>query len=231
VLIDGGAVTAVRTGAASGVATDLLARPDARVLAIVGTGGQAADQVDAVCAVRPIEEIRVASRTQASREAFARKLAEQRPGVRVEAAPSARAAVEGADVICCATNATEPLFSRADVGDDVHVNAIGAFTLSMCELGADLLADARVLAVDQVEAALEEAGDLVRAIEAGAIATESLQELGTLLAAGRPVEQGGLTVFKSVGIAAQDWAVTTLARERAAGLPGLQSLELSVLQA
>jgi ornithine cyclodeaminase len=107
------------------------------------------------------------------------------------------------------------------------VNAIGAFTTTICEVAADVLADARVIAVDQVRAALEEAGDLVQAIEAGAITAERLQELGTLLSSPEPVEPGGLTVFKSVGIAAQDWAVTTLARARASELSGLQSLELN----
>jgi ornithine cyclodeaminase len=225
-LIDGAAVTALRTGAASGVATDLFARRDARILALIGSGGQAKDQVEAVCAVRDITEIRIASRNWVTCQALAQRLRSAEASVRVTAHESTREAVANADVICCATTSMQPLFSRADLKTDAHVNAIGAYTPSMCELDPDVLADARIVAVDQLEAALEEAGDLIQAIEAGAISIDALRELGSLLSDSTRHAEGGLTVFKSVGIAAQDWAVTTLACECAAHLPGVQSVNL-----
>jgi ornithine cyclodeaminase len=227
VLIDGGAVTALRTGAASGVATDLLAADDSSVLACIGSGGQAADQIDAVCAVRRIGEVRIAGRERAHSEALAARILDARPDVLVTAHASVGEAVDGADVVCCSTTATRPLFSRADLNDEVHINAIGAYTPEMCEVGPHVLAEARVVAVDQVGAALEEAGDLIQAIDAGALSVERLAELGTLLSSSEPPGKGGLTVFKSVGIAAQDWAVTTLALRRAADLSGIQSFELA----
>jgi ornithine cyclodeaminase len=224
-LIDGAAVTAVRTGAASGVATDLLASRDARVLTVIGSGGQAADQVEAVCTVRDIREIRIASRNRVSCQALASRLGAAKPTIRVTAHESPKEAVADADVICCATTSTHPLFSRGDLKTDVHVNAIGAYTASMCELHPEVLASARIVAVDQVEAALEEAGDIIQAVEAGAISVAALRELGSLISDSSTRPDGGLTVFKSVGIAAQDWAVARLARERAADLPGLHSVD------
>ncbi len=219
-LIDGTSLTALRTGAASGVATDLLASPDARVLGMIGAGGQAEDQVRAVCAVRPIREVRVASRDPAHAARLAVRLGRELAPVRVLAAGTVREAIRGADLICTATTATEPLFGVDDLAADVHVNAVGAYTEAMCEVPEALLTAASVVAVDQVAAAMAEAGDLLRAIRSGQLMREQLVELGDLLAR-RFVSPGGWTVFKSVGIAAQDWAVARLAveRARASGAP------------
>lgn len=219
-LIDGTAVTALRTGAASGVATDLLARPDAGVLAVIGAGGQARDQVDAVCAVRPIREIRIASRDGRSAAALAERLRADGHEAMITATASVVDAVAEADVVCCATPAVAPLFDAAAVRDDVHVNAIGAFTPAMCELDAGLLAKAAIVTVDQVEAAMDEAGDLLAAIAAGAIRQEDLVEIGTLLGPGATPRPAGITVFKSVGLAAQDFAIARLVGERLRGAPG-----------
>ena len=212
-LIDGTTLTAIRTGAASGVATDLLASPDAGVLAMIGAGGQAPDQVRAVCAVRPIREVRIAARDPAHATGLAARLALELGSVRVTAT-GIPAALAGADVVCTATTATRPLFAIRDLAPAVHVNAIGAYTETMCELPAELLAEASVIAVDRVDAALAEAGDLIQAIGRGLIRADRLVEIGTLLA--RPtVPPGGRTVFKSVGVAAQDWALARIAVERA----------------
>ena len=217
-VIDGTALTALRTGAASGVATELLAPLHARVLAMIGAGGQAPDQVRAVCAVRRIGEVRVASRDPAHAVTLAARLQGELPAIRV-IATGVREAVAAADVICTATTARAPLFEAGDLAAEVHVNAVGAYTPAMCELPTDLLATASVIAVDQLGAAMAEAGDLLRAIHAGRLARERLVELGALLAAGgeRPA---GRSVFKSVGIAAQDWALARLAVERAAAEAG-----------
>ena len=214
-LIDGETLTALRTGAASGVATDLLAPPDASVLAMIGAGAQAADQARAVCAVRPIREIRVASRHQARAAEFAARLAREIAPIRV-VARTLREALDGAQVVCTATTSTEPLFAASDLGTDVHVNAIGAYTREMCELPPELFADASVVAVDAIDAAMSEAGDLLRAMRDGRITRERLVEIGTLVSRPETAAPGGRTVFKSVGVAAQDWALARLAVERAA---------------
>ena len=212
-IIDGGTLTALRTGAASGVATDLLASPAAGVLAMIGAGGQAADQVRAVCAVRPIREVRIASRDPMHAAALAARLAGEIEPVRV-VARNVPGALAGADVVCTATTATRPLFAALDLAPVVHVNAVGAYTEGMCELPAELLAGASVVAVDLIDAALAEAGDLIQAIRVGLLQPERLVEIGTLLA--RPAAPpGGRTVFKSVGVAAQDWALARLAVDRA----------------
>ncbi len=212
-IIDGGTLTALRTGAASGVATDLLASPAAGVLAMIGAGGQAADQVRAVCAVRPIREVRIASRDPVHASVLAARLAGELEPVRV-VARNVPGALAGADVVCTATTATRPLFAALDLAPVVHVNAVGAYTEGMCELPAELLAGASVVAVDLIDAALAEAGDLIQAIRVGLLQRERLVEIGTLLAQSAP-PPGGRTVFKSVGVAAQDWALARLAVDRA----------------
>lgn len=219
-LIDGATLTAMRTGAASGVGTRLLARPDAHVLALFGVGAQAAWQVRAVMAARAIDELRVFARTAAAREAFVAHMApELGPGVRLVAAESAESAVRGADVICCATTSSEPVFSADWVAPGAHVNGIGAFRLGMVELPPELFARAALVAVDAKHAALEEAGDLVAALDRDLLGRDAFVEIGGIepgWAAGR--DPSAITVFKSVGLAIQDVAVADLV---AANLPPL----------
>ena len=217
-LIEGTTLTALRTGAASGVATDLLARPDAAVLAVFGAGGQAADQVRSVCAVRPIREVRLIDVVFERAARRAEELAASLPAVRIRAVPDSAAALDGADVVCTVTTSTEPLFGVDQLAPEVHVNAIGAYTPAMCELPSDLFGEATLVAVDRRDAAMAEAGDLIRAMHADPSLESRLVEIGELLAGGRPIERSGRTVFKSVGIAAQDFAVARLAVERATAL-------------
>ena len=211
-LLDGATVTSMRTGAASGVGTRLLARPDAQVLALFGVGGQAAWQVRAVMAARPIREVRVHSRTAARREAFASAMGEELgPGVTVVAAPTARDALHGADVVCTATTSREPIFSADLVEPGTHLNAVGSFRLDMTELPPELFARAGLVAVDSREAALAEAGELVTAIRRGLIAEDGFVEIGEIpreWAAGR--DPSAITIFKSVGLAIQDLAAAEL---------------------
>lgn len=214
-LIDGEALTALRTGAASGVATALLAPAEASVMAMIGAGAQAADQVRAVCAVRPIREVRVASRHLDRADSFAARLGQEMAPVRI-VARTVREALDGAQVVCTATTSVEPLFAASDLGTRVHVNAIGAYTRDMCELPPELFADASVVAVDAIDAAMSEAGDLLRAMRDGRITRDRLVEIGTLASRPETAAPGGRTVFKSVGVAAQDWALARLAVERAA---------------
>jgi ornithine cyclodeaminase len=213
-LLDGESFTALRTGAASGLATDLLAAPDSRVLAMLGAGGQAADQVAAVAAVRPITEVRVHSRGQERSAELCRELGARHPGVAVHVAGSAAEAVRGADVICTATRSTAPLFDEADLAEHAHVNAIGAYTLEMSEVPPGAFGRASAVVIDQLDAVLAEAGDVVDALDAGQLRREDLIEIGSLLSGTAP-PAAGLTIFKSVGIAAQDWSVCELAIQRA----------------
>jgi len=211
-LLDGTTLTAMRTGAASGVATRLLARPDARVLTIFGVGAQAAWQVRAVVAARPIEELRVFARTATSREAFAGLMRDELgPSVRVVAAEDAERATRGADVICCATTSSHPIFAADWVAPGTHVNGVGSYRLGMVEVPPELFGRASLVAVDSRSAALEEAGDLVAALEAGLLGRDDVVEIGTVdggWAAMR--DPAAITVFKSVGLAIQDLAAAEL---------------------
>jgi alanine dehydrogenase len=211
-VLDGGTVTAMRTGAASGVATRLLARPDAEVLALVGAGAQAAWQVRAVLAARPIRELRVYAPGSASRTAFAVAMREELgSGVRVVVAESAEAAVRGAQVICCVTTATQPVFEAEWVDAGAHVNGIGAYRLDMVELPPQLFGRSAMVAVDARAAALEEAGDLVAALNAGLLRPDGFVELGSVEADwAQRRDPEAITVFKSVGLAIQDLAAAGL---------------------
>jgi len=215
--LDGPTLTAMRTGAASGVGARLLARPDAAVLTLIGTGVQAEWQARAVCAARPIREIRVYSRRPEPRERFADSLVEAL-GVDVRPVGSAEAAVRGADVICCATTATSPVFDADWVSPGAHVSGVGSFQLSMVELPPAVFARAELVAVDAREAALTEAGDLVAALETGLLAADGYVEIGTVgsdWAGERP--EGAITVFKSVGLAIQDLAAAEVVMTALAG--------------
>jgi ornithine cyclodeaminase len=209
-LIDGATLTAMRTGAASGVATRLLARPDARTLAMIGAGGQAEWQVRAILAARPMERVLVHARTPDARETFASRMAET-TGIEVRAVATAEEAVREADVVACATTSSTPVFEAAWLRPGTHVNGVGAFTLGMVELPPALFAAASLVAVDSHAAAMEEAGDLVAAIEQGSAAEEDLVEIGSVprdWADGRAPY--AITAFKSVGLAIQDVAAAEL---------------------
>jgi ornithine cyclodeaminase len=221
-VLDGDTVTALRTGAASGVATAELADPDASILAVVGAGLQAPDQVQAVRAVRPIETVRIASRTRASADRLA-ALISAAGDVAVEVCATPAEAVAGADVVCCATTAREPLFPAAALGSRVHVNAVGSFRPEMRELGSDVLGLASLVTVDQREAAKQEAGELIQALREGTLAPDALVEIGDVLQRGDRARRHGVTVFKSVGLAAQDWAIARLAVARATAGAALEA--------
>ena len=213
-VMDAGAVTTLRTGAVVGAATDLLAPADSSTLALIGLGGQAPDQLRAVRAVRPITELRLAGLSLAEAESFRDRMGEELSDLEVECFADGDEGVAGADIVCCATNATAPLFRAASLPDRVHVNAIGAFRLTMRELPDELLGASSVV-VDQRQAALEEAGDVVHAIEAGFLEAGLLLELGSVLSTRVPTADR--TVFKSVGLAIQDWAVARLVAQKVDG--------------
>ncbi|MEV7038830.1 ornithine cyclodeaminase family protein [Amycolatopsis sp. NPDC051061] len=208
VVADAIEVTTLRTGAASGVATDLLAPASADCLALLGTGAQAADQVRAVTAVRPVRRLAVFGRDPSRAHVFADRLRAEFPDIVTRVAASAADAVSDAEIVCCATSSSTPLFDVDDLPERVHVNAIGSYLPSMRELPAELLGTAECVVVDQVEAVLEEAGEVIHAVESGLVKRSSLVELGDAL--GAPPAVNGRTVFKSVGLAVQDWAIARL---------------------
>ena len=203
-LVDGPTLTAIRTGAGAGLATRLLARKDAGVLAMLGAGAMAFDQIEAVRAVRPIQQIVVWSRNPVNAFALA-----DRVGGKAVADPNH--AVGVADIISTATPARRPLFDDEAVQPGTHINAIGAYTPEMCEIPAETVRRAYVV-VDDVEAAESEAGDLIQA-ERPPVCT-----IGDVLAGRHPQIGEDVTLFKSVGIASQDVAAATVALQRAAHL-------------
>jgi len=223
-LIEGGALTALRTGAASGAATAVLARLEAATAAVFGAGVQGRTQLEAVCAGRPLRTAWIYDPAAGKAAACAAELS-ARLGLPVHAAATPAEAVRAADIVCTATPATAPLFADADLRPGTHINAIGAFTPQMQELPPETVARARVV-VDQREAALEEAGDLLIPLRQGRItAAHFATELGEVLAGRQPgrTHPDELTLFKSVGLAVQDLLAATAVYDAARTL-GLGTL-------
>jgi ornithine cyclodeaminase/alanine dehydrogenase-like protein (mu-crystallin family) len=210
-VMDGTSLTAIRTGAASGAATDLLARPDATVAALFGAGPQAQTQLEAVCVVRPIRRAMIFDPSAGRAEALARQMA-PRLGTAVLAARSPAEALAGADIVCTATTSVEPVFADRNVAPGTHINAIGSYKPTVREIPAETVRRARVV-VDHRPAALAEAGDLIIPMEQGLIEKDHVYaELGEIVAGlkkGRESPEQ-ITLFKSVGVAVQDIAAANL---------------------
>lgn len=220
-IMDGTWLTALRTGAAGGLAADLLAHADASVVALFGAGVQARTQLQAVRCVRPIREVRIVSKTGASAEALAEEL-EGEENLRVVRTQDRSAALRGAHVVIAATDSPTPVFDGVLVEPGTHVTAVGAFTPAMREVDSELVRRA-IVVVDQREAALAEAGDLIGPVREGAVPEDFIAaELGEIVAGTHPgrTSDDEITLFKSVGNAAQDVAVASrvLARARERGL-------------
>lgn len=204
-VVEGAYLTALRTGAASGLATDLLAREDASVLTVFGAGVQARTQVEAVRSVRDIEEVRVVSRKPES----AAELAEELDGLTVEALEDRSRAVRGAHVICTATTSVDPVFPGEDVDPGTHVNGLSSLGPEAREVDDDLVTRARIV-VDSLESCLGQAGDLADPIRRNVISRADVYgELGEIVNGRLPgrTEPEQITFFKSVGNAAQDLAM------------------------
>ncbi len=211
-----------RTGAASGLATKYMARPDAATLGVIGTGQQARTQVMAVAAVRPLTSVLAYGRDETRRAAFAQEMA-KRIGVSVRPVASAEEAVRDADIVVTMTTAREPVLRGAWLRPGTHVNAAGSNWANRREVDDETVERSAVVAVDSLEQAQLEAGDLVLPAAAGRFDWARAVELGTILdgkVAGRPSPEA-ITLFKSVGVALEDVAtaglVYTLARERGLG--------------
>jgi ornithine cyclodeaminase/alanine dehydrogenase-like protein (mu-crystallin family) len=215
-ILDASSITAIRTAAVSGVATDMLARSDARVLAILGSGVQAATHLEAMRLARPIERVRVWSRTPSRLRAFTERAAE-RHGLPIEPCSSAEEAVDGADIVCTTTASREPVLLGEWLAPGAHVNAVGASLPTARELDGSAMARSRLI-VDRRESALNEAGDFLLARHEGAIGDDHIRgELGELLlgrVSGRTSDVE-ITLFKSLGLAIEDVAAAHHIHRRA----------------
>ena len=221
-LIEADYMGQLRTGAASGVATKYLARKDARIVAIIGTGGQARTQLEAVAAVRKLESARAYGRDAAKRESFCKEMSE-RLGVSVQPCASSGEAVRGADIVSTATTTSQPVVAGADLAPGAHINAIGANHAHKRELDDEAVASADVIVVDSVEQSRQEAGDLIIAFHGDEICWTGVKKLSEVVAgkASGRTSDSEMTLFKSNGIASWDLAVAikvyALAREQGLG--------------
>ncbi|MCW5876158.1 MAG: hypothetical protein KIS85_04665 [Anaerolineales bacterium] len=219
-LLEGGSLTAIRTGAGCGAATDVLARPDASTVAIFGAGVQARTQLAAVCAVRRIETAWVYAPDAAGVQAFIEEMAGQGDvPADLRAAASPAEALAAADVVSAATTSSTPVFAHADLRPGTHVNGAGSYTPEMQEIPAETVT-AGLTAVDSRSAALAECGDLQRPLASGALREADIAEIGEIIAGERPGRQDGeqITFFKSVGVAVQDAMAAQLALRNARAL-------------
>lgn len=214
-MLEGMTLTAIRTGAASGLATQLLARRNSATVGIVGSGAQARTQLEAVCTVRKISEVRVFSRTPKNARRFAREMSNVGPVPEVRVVGSAGEAADGADVVCAATPATRPVLGLGDISRGAHINAVGSFTPQMREIAPALVQRAKIF-VDSREAALAEAGELIACVTDGSIGRE-LVELGEVADGSETGRENSehITLFKSVGLAVQDLCAAEVALRRA----------------
>jgi len=217
-LLEGSTLTAIRTGAGAGAATDLLARHDARTVAIIGSGVQARTQLEAVCHVRAIEQVYVYSPNRTHAERFAHDLRGRAPiPENIIVTETANEAVRDADIVCTATTSSTPCFDGRFLKVGAHVNGVGSYTPTMQEVDSYTITRALVV-VDSRQSALAEAGDLVIPLERGEITLEHLHaELGEIVSGtkvGR-THADQLTYFKSCGVAVQDAISATLALKNA----------------
>lgn len=214
-VFDSSGIGQIRTGAATGVGTKLLARADAATVGVYGSGYQARTQLEAVCLVRPIKAATVYSRTPEHREAFAADMTAQL-GIPVTAVADAEA-VAANDVLVTITNTQQPVLQGAWLQPGVHINAAGGNSLIRGELDAEAIRRCDIITADSVEDARVESADFMRAVEAGALNWEQVREFGHLAAGLMPgrTDASQITLFKSHGLALWDVATAGLAYRRA----------------
>jgi ornithine cyclodeaminase/alanine dehydrogenase-like protein (mu-crystallin family) len=224
-MIEAGRLGQLRTGAASGVATRFLARENASVLAVFGSGYQARTQIEAIAHARSLTEVRVYSRDAARRKAFAHDLC-ARLGLWVLPAESAEAALDGADIVTTITSSSKPVFEGSLIRPGMHLNLAGSNSLLRREVDEETVARANVVTVDSLAAVPLEGGDLVAPMQKGLLYPEALVELGQVVAGRHPgrIHDDQVTLFKSHGIALEDIALAARVYEKA----GAQSIGTAV---
>lgn len=215
-IMEGAFITALRTGAASGVATKYLARKDSRLVAVVGAGVQAEKQLMAISEVRNIQSAKVYDLVRSRRVGYAQRMSKEL-GIEVVPASTAQSAVKDADIIVTATTSQQPVVKAEWIQEGTHINSIGAPSSDARELDDDTIRRARIV-VDSKEAALKETGDLVIPISRGIIsAADIYAELGEIVTGRKTgrTRSDQITVFKSVGLAVEDVAVAQRAYDKA----------------
>lgn len=218
-MMDASLLTAIRTAAASAVATRALARSDATHLAIVGTGEQAEHHLDAMMCVRPIRRLSVAGRSAAKVEAFAARAAELYPDLEIGHDTDIESAIADADIICTVTSAPTPIVEGAWVAPGAHLNIVGSSIPTMREVDDEMVIRGAIW-VDYLQSTLAQAGEIVDMIKAGTFSADQLQgEIGAHLSGEIPGRSSPeqITIYRSLGIAAQDLAAAhhVLTRARA----------------
>ncbi|NHJ46215.1 MAG: hypothetical protein FK733_00370 [Asgard group archaeon] len=203
-IMDGSYLTALRTGAGSGLATELLSRKNSEVAAIFGAGKQGQTQLEAICAVRDIKEVIIFDPNKERAKDFITEMTEQ---LKIDARiANSTDELNDADIICTATNSYEPVFSDKNLKTGVHINAIGSYKPQVREIPSKTITRAKVV-VDHRESSLTEAGDLIIPMKQGLISKEHIHaELGEILLKSKSSRETSneITVFKSVGNAIQD---------------------------
>lgn len=215
-VLDGMTITSLRTGAASGLATELLSRKDSTICAIFGAGVQGRTQLEAVCAVRDIKKALVYDAQPAAAESFAKEMSKEL-GIEIVAVKSPKEAVKDADIICCASIAETPVFDDQDLPAGVHINAVGSYKPHVQEVPEEMVLRSR-LYVDHRESALEETGDLIIPINNGVFTEDHIvAEIGEVAAGKAPGRRSDseITFFKTVGVAVQDLAAATITLKKA----------------
>ncbi|WP_417417938.1 ornithine cyclodeaminase family protein [Hoeflea sp.] len=222
-MMDASLLTAIRTAAASAVATRALARPDASHLAIVGTGEQAEHHLDAMMCVREITRLSVAGRSAGKAEAFANRAAGLYPELDISHGTDIKAAIESADIVCTVTASPTPIVKGEWVAEGAHVNIVGSSIPTMREVDDEMVLRGDIW-VDYLPSTLSQAGEIVDMIKAGSFSADQLQgEIGARLTGDIPGRTGPcqITIYRSLGIAAQDLAtahhVLTRAKAEARG--------------
>ena len=217
-IMDGGLITAMRTGAATGVSVKYLARKDSRVMGIFGAGVQARKQVHAVfwALDRKLERCIVHDIMRTAAETFRVEL-EKELGISIEIADGGDRLLKGTDIIVTASTSITPLFEGEKVAEGTHVSSIGAHAPAHHEIDTALIRRASITAADYQPACLAEAGEYIKAVKEGVISPQNIISIGDIITGRRPgrTDERQITVFKSVGISAQDVAVAKLVYDRA----------------
>jgi ornithine cyclodeaminase len=222
VVVEANHLGMTRTGAAGGVAAKWLARPDAKVAGVFGSGWQAQGQIEALAHVRKLERVKVFSRNAQKLAKFCQQM-RARLSIEVVPAASAEETVKGSDIVVTITTSATPVFSGEWVGPGTHINAAGSNSLLRREIDEETVRKCHVVTVDSRPSAMKEAGDLLPALEKGRLHSGALTEIGEVIAGTRPGRTSAeqITLFESQGMAMQDLIIAAelarLARAQGVG--------------
>lgn len=226
-VMDGTEITAIRTGAAGGLATKLISRENSSICALIGAGKQAIYQLRGVMSSRRIKELRIFDKSISALEKFKEQAEKEFPELNIVLSKNTAEALYKADIITCITNSKEPVFSPKEVSKGTHINGIGSYTRKMKEVPIEKMQDIKVYA-DGRQAVMAEAGEIIQAIKEGVLKEENIIEIGQLIERkdlGR-TNDSQITFFKSVGLAIQDTAIANYIYQKVIKLNKAQFIEL-----